>query len=69
MPKKQKLEIHFLDVGQGDCTLIITPKHKTILVDGGNNEGYDNGKNIVVPYLFKNGISQIDYIIISHRRF
>ena len=67
--EKQNLEIHFLDVGQGDCTLIITPENRKILIDGGNNEGYDNGENVVAPYLLKNGITKIDYVVISHRRF
>ena len=66
-PKERDLEIHFLDVGQGDCTLIITPQRRTILIDGGNNEGYDNGKNIVAPYLLKNGFKTVDYLIVSHR--
>ena len=64
---KSNLEIHFLDVGQGDCSLIITPSKKTILIDGGNNEGYDNGENVIMPYLLKNGITAIDYVIVSHR--
>lgn len=68
-PKNKELEIHFLDVGQGDCTVILTPSRKTILIDGGNNEEYDNGKNIVMPYLLKNGISKVDYLMVSHRRF
>ena len=63
------LEIHFLDVGQGDCCLVVTPSNKTILIDGGDNERYDNGKNVVMPYLLKNGIRKLDYVIISHRRF
>ena len=29
------LEIYFIDVGQGDSTLIVTPNDKTILIDGG----------------------------------
>lgn len=39
----QNLKIHFVDVGQGDCSLIVTPKNKTILVDGGGSEkeGYN----------------------------
>ena len=69
IPKENDLEIHFLNVGQGDCTLIITPKKKTILIDGGNNEGYDYGKNVIVTYLLKNGFCKVDYIMISHRRF
>ena len=40
MPKaaldtKPRLECYFLDVGQGDATLIVTPARKKILVDGG----------------------------------
>ena len=61
------LEIHFLDVEQGDCTVIFTPSHKTILIDGGNNEGYDYGENTVLPYLLRNGVNKVDYIIVSHR--
>lgn len=55
------LKIYFIDVGQGDSTLIITPKGKKILIDGGE------GKNeILLPYLLDRGINKIDYIIISH---
>jgi beta-lactamase superfamily II metal-dependent hydrolase len=30
-----RLEVYFLDVGQGDATLIVTPGRKKILIDGG----------------------------------
>lgn len=60
------LKIHFIDVGQGDSTLIVTPQKKTILVDGGGSENYDVGKNILLPYLLDRKITTIDYVIISH---
>ena len=63
------LKIYFIDVGQGDSCLIVTPKHKTILIDGGgnlDNDVYDVGKNTVIPYLLDRGITKLDYIIISH---
>ena len=63
---KRNLKIHFLDVGQGDACLVITPKRKTILIDGGNNEGYDYGEKVLLPYILKSGIFSIDYVIISH---
>lgn len=64
----QDLKIYFIDVGQGDSTLVVTPHHKTILIDSGGSESgaFDVGKNTLVPYLLDRGISTIDYICISH---
>ena len=60
--------IHLVDVGQGDCTLIITSSNKTILIDGGGSErgDYDVGEEILVPYLLDRQIKTIDYILFSH---
>jgi len=64
------LKIYFVDVGQGDCTFIVTPRHHTILIDGGGKEGADNinsiGNRVLIPYLRNKGIFKIDYIFISH---
>lgn len=63
-----KLNIFFIDVGQGDSTLIVTPSGKRIIIDGGegNSEKYDYGKNVLFPYLLDRKINEIDYLIISH---
>ena len=60
------LKIYFIDVGQGDSTLIVTPYDKTILIDGGGSSTYDVGKNILVPYLLDRKIKKIDYMMVSH---
>ena len=62
------LKVHFIDVGQGDSTLVITPHNKKILIDGGgsSDENFDVGKNTLIPYLLDRRINQIDYILISH---
>lgn len=62
------LTIFFIDVGQGDSTLIQTPYRKNILIDGGGSEfgNYDVGENILLPYLLDRRITKLDYIIISH---
>lgn len=60
------LQIHFIDVGQGDAMLVITPKQKTILFDGGGSENFDVGKNTLLPYLLDKGITKLNYIFISH---
>ena len=43
------LRIYFIDVGQGDSCLIVTPNNKKILIDGGGSENYDVGKNTLIP--------------------
>ena len=65
---QKRLEIYFVDVGQGDCTLIKTPTNKTILIDGGGSEfgSFDVGERILLPYLLDRRINNIDYILISH---
>ena len=56
-----KLKIYFIDVGQGDSTLIVTPKNKKILIDGG-----EGTPEVLLSYLLDRRINKIDYIIISH---
>ena len=62
------LKINFIDVGQGDSTLITTPYGKNIIIDGGGarNENFDVGKNTLLPYLLDRQIEKIDFLIISH---
>lgn len=65
----KSLKIYFIDVGQGDSTLIVTPYNKTILIDGGGNEfseEFDIGEDTLLPYLLDRKIQNIDYMIISH---
>ena len=65
---QRNLKIHFLDVGQGDCTFIELPNKKNILIDGGgslSNE-FDIGKNTLIPYILDRGYTKIDYVLISH---
>ena len=58
-----KLQIHHIDVGQGDATLIIGPRGTTILIDAGDD---GLGDSEVVPYLLARGINTIDYLIATH---
>lgn len=60
------LKIYFIDVGQGDSSLIVTPNDRTILIDGGGSSTYDVGENILVPYLLDRKIKKLDYVILSH---
>lgn len=62
------LKIYFIDVGQGDSTLIVTPSNKKILIDSGGADtgNFDVGKSTLLPYLLDRGITVLDYICISH---
>jgi len=57
-----KLQIHYIDVGQGDGALLISPKGETVLFDGGVLNRCDKP----ISYLQQLGVSKIDYLIISH---
>lgn len=66
--KKNNLEVNFIDVGQGDSTLIRV-NNKTFLIDGGGSsygETFDVGEKTLFPYLLDRGIKTIDYVIVSH---
>src|SRR5690606_32167826 len=43
------LQVHFLDVGQGDCSIIKLPDDKTILVDAGDN--INKYKQKIIDYI------------------
>lgn len=64
---KQDLLINFVDVSQGDCTLIRF-EGKNILIDGGGSADKNNniGKQVLLPYLLDRKITNIDYMIFSH---
>lgn len=55
------MEVHFLDVGQGDATLVINDSH-AMLIDAGDN---DKGTE-VQQYLQKRGIEHLDYLVLTH---
>lgn len=56
------LRFHFIDVGQGDSSLIITPKGKTILIDAGDEA---HAKK-VLSYVREQGIEKLDLVIATH---
>ncbi len=59
------LEVSFIDVGQGDCALIRT-EEKAVLIDGGSSSNEHVGEYVIKPYLLSNGVSRLDYAIVTH---
>ncbi len=54
-------EVHFVDVGQGDCTLVISDG-EAMVIDSGDKDD----EHCAVNYLKSQGISEIKYLIATH---
>ncbi len=69
--------ITFIDVGQGDSTLIALPHQRgNILLDTGGKLSFKGEKssfslsqNTLIPYFYSLGIQKIDYLILTHGDF
>lgn len=65
--RQQPFTAYFLDVGQGDCAVLVTPEREIILVDtGGLNGKFDPGERILVPFLRYLGAEKVDLVLLSH---
>ncbi len=64
-PRVSDAKIAFLDVGQGDGSVILT-KNLCITIDGGSTSETNVGKYRIKPYIMSNGRNVIDYAFISH---
>jgi competence protein ComEC len=62
------IEVVFLAVGQGDCTVIRLPDGSAVVVDaGGDPSGrYDPGARDVLPFLRDMGVSRLAAVFVSH---
>lgn len=61
-PSPPQTRVHFIDVGQADCTYIQIPGHIDVLIDGGNAE---DGPRIV-EYLNAQGVDDLELVIATH---
>lgn len=61
------LEIHAIDVGQGDALAIRTPKGRWLLVDTGpRSDRFDAGRATVVPFLLRHGARRLEALVLTH---
>jgi competence protein ComEC len=63
---KGEVELHVLDVGQGDAALLRTPGGRWVLLDAGPAwDGGDAGSRTILPYLRRRGGS-LEAFVLSH---
>lgn len=65
----QPLTAYFLDVGQGDCVVLVTPSRKVLVYDTGGLASLDIGGKIAAPFLRSLGITSVDVLLLSHYDF
>lgn len=58
--------MNILDVGQGLAVVIQTKDHTVIYDTGPRFANFDSGEQVLLPFLYQQGIKEIDYLIISH---
>lgn len=68
LAKPKEMQVHFIDVGQGDAALVITPGGRAFMFDtGGTRDGnFDIGAKVDVPYLLHYGVLKLDGVFLSH---
>ena len=66
--KAGDVEVSFVDVGQGDCAVVVTPHGKCLIFDTGGvrEKMFDVGGRVVVPYLKHENIRAVDKIFLTH---
>lgn len=63
-PVPGQMEVHFLDVGQGDSTLIVCDGH-AMLIDAAD----DTQGTRIQEYLRKQKVDRLDYLVLTHPDF
>ena len=64
-PWQQREKITFLDVGQGDASLLQSGG-QTLLLDGGSTSQKNVGIYVILPYIKQQGISCLEAVVLTH---
>lgn len=64
-PWQQREKITFLDVGQGDASMLQSGG-QTLLLDGGSTSQKNVGTYVILPYIKQQGISCLEAVVLTH---
>ena len=61
------VEIHFIDVGQGDAIAIRTPRDRWVLFDTGPaSADFNAGERRVLPFLIERWVQRLEFLVLTH---
>lgn len=63
------LACYFLDVGQGDCAVIVTPSQRVAIIDTGGLKNISTATRVITPFLRYLGKREADILLLSHYDF
>ena len=61
LPEESTFEVYYLDVGQGDCSLILCDDH-AMMIDGGSS----SNSSTVYSFLQEHAIDHLDAVVATH---
>ncbi|HEM7793588.1 TPA: DNA internalization-related competence protein ComEC/Rec2 [Acinetobacter nosocomialis] len=64
----QPIQLHILDVGQGQAIFLQHSEQNWLIDTGGSYDEkiFSIGQNVVVPFLRQQGVRQLDHVVLSH---
>ncbi len=66
-PQPGRFDLVLLDVGQGVAAVVRTARHALVYDTGWRSpSGFDTGRAVVLPWLRRQGVAQVDVMIVSH---
>ncbi len=63
---KRDCEVTFINVGQGDCTLISASDGINVMIDCGSESHSNIAGNEIIPYLRRENVYKLDAVFVTH---
>lgn len=63
---RNSMKVVVLDVGHGSCVFVRFPNGRTMLYDAGTRGYFDVGRHVIAPFLWQEGVKEIDLVVVSH---
>lgn len=66
VPAAGDLNVHFVNVGQGDCIIIQFPDGANMIIDAGSVYNSNTIRDLILEYIDNLGITVFDYLMLTH---